>query len=73
VPKEHNTWLMHYKATRLETFSPCQLHLNYHLSIQTLTTINLEDNNIGDEGAQHLAHGLHGNVVRDVLSLSITY
>jgi hypothetical protein len=64
---------MHYKTTRLERFAPCQSHLNYHLSIQTLTTINLEDNNIGVEGAQYLAHSLQSNAVKDIPSVLVTY
>jgi hypothetical protein len=64
---------MHYKTTRLERFAPYQSHLNYHLSIQTLTTINLEDNNIGAEGAQYLAHSLQSNAVKDIPSVLVTY
>ena len=64
---------MHYKATRWEKFPPRQLHTNYYLSIQTLTTLKLYNNNIGVEGAQHLAHALQSNVVREVPSSSVTY
>jgi hypothetical protein len=65
--KGHNTWLMHYKLTRQEKFSPHQLHINYYVSIQTLTTLNLKYNTIGDQGAQDLFHSLQSNVVREVL------
>ena len=43
------------------------------LSIQTLTTLDLGGNNIGAEGAQHLAHALESNAVREVLPSSVTY
>jgi hypothetical protein len=35
--------------------------------------MNLYENNIGSEGAQHLARALHSNVVSEVSSLLITY
>jgi UDP-3-O-acyl-N-acetylglucosamine deacetylase len=48
--------------------------VTYHtVSIQTLTTLNIYGNKIGDEGARHLGHALQNNAVREVLSLSITY
>jgi hypothetical protein len=72
VLKGHNTLLMHYEATRWDKFSPHQSHINYYFSIQTLTTLNLYVNNIGDEGAQHLAHASKSNAVRKVLSSLIT-
>jgi hypothetical protein len=63
---------MLYKATRWAKFSLHQPHTNYYVTIQTLTTLDLEWNNIRAEGAQHLAHALQNNVVREVLSSSIT-
>lgn len=44
-------YVFHYRYT-----------LNY-ISIQTLTTIILQDNRIGAEGAQHLARALENNTV----------
>jgi hypothetical protein len=69
----HNTWHMHYRATRWENFSSCQTYINYYVLIQTLTTLNVAYNNIGDEGAQHLTNALQSNAVRDVLFLSNMY
>jgi hypothetical protein len=69
----HNTWLMHYKATRWVTFSSHQSHIHYYVWIQTLTTLNLNSNNIGDEGARHMAQALQSNTVSEVLSTSVTY
>ncbi len=40
--------------------------------IQTLTRLDLEQNDLGDEGAQHLSDALRSNIVRKILSLSIT-
>ena len=39
-------------------------------STQTLTTLDLSENEIGEEGAQHLADGLRNNTV-SVIVLSI--
>ncbi len=41
--------------------------------MQTLITLNLEFNQITDEGAQHLANALYQNRVRLVLYSSISY
>ncbi len=43
------------------------------ISIQTLITLNLQYNNIGDEGAQHLAQALQNNTVRQVLFRSTVH
>jgi hypothetical protein len=47
--------------------------IHHYLSIQTLTTLNLRSNHIHDEGAQHIAHALQNNTVRDMFFFSITY
>ena len=54
IPSEHSeAWLLSISC------------LMYYLFFeQTLTTLNLRDNNIGDEGAQHLATALQVNTVR---------
>jgi len=48
------------------------LHVHHFHSIQTLTTLNLTFNRIGDEGAQFLANALQTNTVRELLYSSIT-
>ena len=40
------------------------IYTNYYVSTQALITLNLGGNNIGDEGAQHLAQALQNNTVR---------
>ncbi len=45
----------------------------HYCSIQTLTTLNLRGNQIDDKGAEHIAHALQSNVVRELLLSSITY
>ena len=42
-------------------------------AIQTLTTLDLAGNEIGDVGAQHFAHALEQNAVRLVAQLHIQY
>jgi hypothetical protein len=64
---------MHYRATRWENFSSCQTYINYYVLIQILTTLDLSENNIGEEGTQHLAHALQSNSVREVSSLLVSY
>jgi hypothetical protein len=41
--------------------------------MQALTTLDLAYNQIGTEGAQHLAQALQKNTVKDVFFFSITY
>jgi hypothetical protein len=43
------------------------------LFTQTLTTLNLENNQIGAVGAQNLADALQNNMVTLILSSSISY
>ncbi len=45
------------------------MHLSIHLSPQTLTTLNLEMNEISTQGAEHLANALQQNVVRLLVPL----
>ncbi len=49
------------------------LSIHHYLSIQTLITLNLGCNCIGDGGAQHLAQALQNNRVRDVFFFPTTY
>jgi hypothetical protein len=49
------------------------LRIHHYLSIQTLTTLDLEYNHIGGVGAEHLAQALKSNTVRDVFFFSNTY
>lgn len=44
----------------------------YYLS-QILTTLNLENNNIDDRGAQYLANALKTNTVRIFICSSLSY
>jgi Ran GTPase-activating protein (RanGAP) involved in mRNA processing and transport len=73
VQKEHNISLKHYKTTWLDTFSSFPSPIYHYLSIQTVTTLDLAWNQIGAEGAQHLAQALQNNMVRNVFFFSITY
>jgi hypothetical protein len=66
VLKGHNMLLMHYRITRWEKLTSHRSYINYYLSIQTLTTLDLGWNYIGNEGAKHLAHALQSNIVRQV-------
>ncbi len=68
VIQEHNIWLQHYKQTWQDEFSSYQLHIHRYHSIQTLTILNLQGNNIATRGAQHLARALQSNTVRQALS-----
>ena len=59
--KGHNIWRVHCKCqTRFLNFPTllCYLHVT-----QTLTTLHLESNEIGTEGAKHLASALEANKV----------
>jgi len=53
------------------------LHLFHHFTlfhfIQTLTTLNLEYNKIGEKGAQYLGEALRNNSVRDRYSFSFFF
>jgi Ran GTPase-activating protein (RanGAP) involved in mRNA processing and transport len=49
------------------------IQLYTHHFTQTLTTLDLEFNGIGDEAAQHLADALQNNTVILILSSSISY
>jgi Ran GTPase-activating protein (RanGAP) involved in mRNA processing and transport len=41
--------------------------------MQTLTTLDLQENQIGDEGAQHLAQALQNNTARQLFFRSTVY
>jgi hypothetical protein len=53
-----------------EVLSPSVSSQLLCFNTQTLTTPNLDGNQIGDEGAQHLAHALQSNAVKEVSSSS---
>ena len=44
-----------------------------HFFTQTVTTLNLSFNQVGDKGAQHIADALRNNTVTLMLSSSIEY
>ncbi len=44
----------------------------YHLS-QTLTTLDIDDNEIGAQGAEHLANALQKNKVTSLRQLHFLY
>jgi hypothetical protein len=48
-------------------------YTHLHFFTQTLTTLDLESNQIGAVGAQHLADALRNNTVILILSSSISY
>jgi hypothetical protein len=41
--------------------------------MQTLTTLDISVNNIGDKGVEYLVRALQSNTVRHILGSSITY
>jgi hypothetical protein len=73
VMRGHNIWHKHYKTTRQDNFSFDRLYIHHDISIQTLTKLDLQSNQISAEGAQHLAQALQNNAVRQVLFRSTVY
>ena len=68
-----NSTSWQYSATNIISHTrhiilPATNHL-----IQILTTLNLQQNQIGDEGAQYLANTLQCNQVEEALSLFVIY
>jgi hypothetical protein len=60
------TWL--YETTF------CLFHKSISIRyMQTLTTLNLEYNEIGEQGAEHLANALQQNKVAFLTSLDLPY
>ena len=72
VRKEHTLWRMHCKWTRWDDFCALRSLIHHLYCTQTLTTLNLQRNNIGVEGAQSLANALQVNTVRRLLCASST-
>ncbi len=73
VIKEPNILLKHYKTTPWDKCFSLPLRIHHYLSIQTLTKLNLEYNQIGVDGARHLAQALQNNTVRDLLFFSTAH
>jgi hypothetical protein len=73
VLEGHNIWHKHYRTTRWDKISFDRLYSHHDISMQTLTTLDLYNNNIGAEGAQHLAQALQNNTVRQDLFRSTIY
>ncbi len=69
--KEHNIWLLRYKLIGLALCSHHITHLQFFT--QTLTTLELGTNQIGDRGAQHMAVVLQNNMVSLILSSYTQY
>ncbi len=67
VLKRHNIWHKHYRTIWWDNFSFDRLYIHHDISIQKLTTLDLRRNEIGAEGARHLAQALQNNTVRQVL------
>ena len=62
--KEQKIWLMHYEKTEwVGFFSFSTQNTEIDFFTQTLTKLNLEDNEIGDEGIKDLANALRVNTV----------
>jgi Ran GTPase-activating protein (RanGAP) involved in mRNA processing and transport len=73
VMKALNILLNFFKTIRWFT---ALLHLSIHFfdfHIQSITQLNLSRNNIGDEGAKHLAEVLRNNKVIHCTSSSISF
>jgi hypothetical protein len=85
----HNTWprIWRNRYSRRRTSCECiaaehgeivhtiwlHMHLFIHQFSQTLTTLDLKDNEIGDQGAEHLANALHQNKVILLTPLDYLY
>jgi len=75
----HNIWLKHYEIIQWEIITPSSSsssfihHYTLFHFIQTLTTLHLEFNQIGDKGAQYLAEALQHNSVSDHHSFSFFF
>src|ERR1700722_741712 len=63
---------MLYRTTRRTTFSTHLSHYHLQFFTQTLTTLDLSSNQIGEQGAQHLANALGNNTVNHLLYSSIS-
>jgi Ran GTPase-activating protein (RanGAP) involved in mRNA processing and transport len=74
VPKEPNISLMLYKTIWWVSFS---LHVSLSFSslifTQTLTTLEISSNRIGDKGIQYLADALENNTVSLVVRSSLSF
>ena len=64
---------MHYRQIQWDQFSPDRLDLPHLCFIQSLRTLDLGRNLIGDKGAQYLGNALRINSVRQSLLLSVAY
>jgi hypothetical protein len=67
-----HAWVLHYDRTQWdqESFYLCLSHPTASYFIQTLTTLNLYNNRIGVQGAQHLSDALRHNTVKQRVSSS---
>ena len=66
--KEQNTCLMHYERTEWVEFFSSSTQIDFFT--QTLNTLNLEDNQIGAQGAKDLSDALRVNTVSRIFSSS---
>ena len=67
--KVHNIWVKHYDTIQWEIIIPSSSSFIHHFTlfhfIQTLTTLDLGENQIGDQGAKYLTEALQHNSVSD--------
>jgi len=71
--EKYDTWWMHYKTTRCPSIFLYHAHIAISTYSQTLSTVILKDNLIGDKSAQHLSIALQNNTVTLLLSSLRSY
>jgi hypothetical protein len=69
--KGHDSWHVHSEVYRVKQLLSSSITYELLYSRQTLITLDLEENDIGTEGAKHLAHALQSNRVGQLLSLRL--
>lgn len=64
---------MHYEIIQWEKVVYDLLYIVVYYSVQTLTVLDLSDNEITDKGAEHIADLLRNNTVRETIYSFISY
>jgi hypothetical protein len=69
----HNILVKDYKGTqwKRELHNLHIYHIHFYYFIQTLIFLSLDNNQIGDKGAQYLGEGLQKNTVRENCTIFI--